>query len=593
MGEPFSSLQPPVRPSGERLDSWKEIAAYLHRDITTVQRWEKREGMPVHRHVHDKRGSVYAVTFELDVWLQGRRLEENGEEGKESEEAPAVATSDQTRRAARSARWLALGGLVAASLLALALIRHRRPAANAAPLKIRSLAVLPLENLSGDPAQEYLADGMTDALIGRLSSIHDLRVISRTSVMRFKNPQLSVPEIARILHVDAIVEGSVARDGDHIRVTAELIRGATDGHFWSQTYDREQRDVLSLQSELAQAIADKVEVTVTGQEQKRLAAARSVAPEVYESYLQGSYDLRKSPTRATIEDSIRHFDDAIKRDPAFAQAYLGLATAYDNLGSTFIGEPSDKSLHQQIAAAQKAVELDPELAGAHSLLAHVELRQWHWPEAESEYKRALELNPNDANAQIGLAWWLLFRGRVNEALALAQQARELDPLTIDGTHIGWMLFEARRYSDSMRELRAVLAVHPDDAVTLWDMGIALIDENQANEAIVVLEKAASLSHRSPGVMGTLIRAYGQSGRRSDALRLLGELQRSRKDGFVPPGAFVNAYLGLGEKDQVFAWLNQAYQEHANSLRFLKIDPAYDSVRNDPRFAELLRRVGLA
>jgi TolB-like protein/tetratricopeptide (TPR) repeat protein len=593
MSETLPSPAQDERPSVQRLDSWKEIAAYLGRDVTTVQRWEKREGMPVHRHVHGKRGSVYALIHELDAWrvVRGSGLDEDTKNTNAQDPLPDAET--RPIRASQRRLWFALAAATAIALLTGSYLASRHHGAAQASAKIGSLAVLPLKNLSGDPTQDYLADGITEELIGRLSRIHDLRVISHTSVMQFKNPRVSIPEIAQTLHVDAIVEGSVMREGDRIRVTAQLIRGASDAHFWSETYDRELRDVFSLESDVAQAITEKVEVTVTGDERQRLTTAQPVAPEVYESYLQGSYDLNRSPTKADIDRSIRHFEDAIKRDATFAPAYLGLATAYDDLGSTFIGERSDTNLQQEIIAAQKAVELDPDLAGAHSLLGYVQLRQWHWADAESEYRRALALNPNDANAQAGLAWWLLCRGRADEALDLAQRARELDPLTVDGTHIGWMLFEARRYGDSVRELRAMLAVHPDDAITLWDLGIALIDNNQANDAIPVLEKTASLSHRSPGVIGTLIRAYGQSGRRNDALRLLGELQRSQRAGFVPAGAFVNAYLGLGEKDQVFAWLNQAYKERSNSLRFLKIDPAYDSVRSDPRFAELLRRVGLA
>ena len=248
MGEPSPGTSPLDSPAEDRLDSWKEIAAYLDRDVTTVQRWEKREGMPVHRHVHDKRGSVYAVGSELDAWLQSRK-QRLGEEGREAKRPRRPWTRRLTlrQRAILPARgWLAVAGVVVLGLLAVAYFMSRGRTGNAAQPKIRSLAVLPLKNLSGDPTQEYLADGMTEALIGRLSSIHDLRVISRTSVMRFKNPQLSVPEIARMLGVDAIVEGSVMREGNRIRVTAQLIRGATDEHFWSETYDRELRDVFTV-----------------------------------------------------------------------------------------------------------------------------------------------------------------------------------------------------------------------------------------------------------------------------------------------------------------------------------------------------------
>jgi TolB-like protein/Flp pilus assembly protein TadD len=454
------------------------------------------------------------------------------------------------------------------------------------------LAVLPLKNLSGDPTQEYLADGMTDALIARLSGIHDLRVISRTSVMRFKDPQLSVPEIAKTLRVDAIVEGSVMREGNRIRVTAQLIRGATDEHFWSETYDRELRNALTLQSELAQSIAKKVEVTVTGEEHERLTATRSVAPEVYESYLKGCFALNKSNSRAGIEESIGYFEDAINRDPTFAHPYVGLAKAYSELGTVFIGDSPEETRPKIMSAAQKALELDPDLSEAHVLLADVQQKQWRWADAESEYRRALELNPNDADAHVGLALWLLCQGRTDEAVAWAERGKKLDPLAASGTTIGWILFQSRRYDDAVRELRSVLAVRADDATALYFLGFVLTANNQPTDAIPVMEKAISVSNRSPGVIGVLIRAYVLTGRRSDALRLLAELKSRRKAGYVPAAAFVNAYLGLGENDQAFASLEQAYKEQSNILQFLKVHPYFDPIRGDPRFADLVRRVGL-
>jgi TolB-like protein len=223
--------------------------------------------------------------------------------------------------------------------------------------------------MTGDPSQEYLADGMTDALIGRLSTIHSLRVISRTSVMRFKKPQISVPEIAKTLNVDAIVEGSLMRDGNRIRVTAQMVRASTAEHFWSQTYDRELRDVFTVQSELAQSIAEKVEATASGAEQERLAAARPVAPEVYDSYSRGEFALNKSSSKAELEASISYFEDAVKRDPGFAPAYVGLANAYSNLGAVFIGGSAEETRPKVVSAAEKALELDPNLAEALVLLA--------------------------------------------------------------------------------------------------------------------------------------------------------------------------------------------------------------------------------
>lgn len=576
-----------------RLDSWKEIAVYLGRDVTTVQRWEKREGMPVHRHIHAKRGSVYALTPELDGWLQGRRQGVAAAQAEKPQPDATVESKGEHRGAIRRARrWIALAGLGLLSLLAAAYVIHRGRPGIAVQPKIKSLAVLPLKNLSGDPTQEYLSDGMTDALIDRLSRMHNLRVISRTSVTRFKNPQLSVPEIAKMLNVDAVVEGSVMRQDNRIRVTAQLIRGATDEHFWSETYDRELRNVFAVQSELAQTIAEKVQVTATGEEYARLTAAHPVAPEVYESYLKGRFAFEKSNSRAALEQSIVYFERAIQMDPTFAPAYIGLADASSDLGTVFIGAPPGKTRPAVISAARKALELDPDLAEAHVLLANVLQEQWHWADAEAEYRRALELNPNDADAYKGFALWLVCQGRTDEAVAWAKRGRELDPLAVSGDSIGWILFQSHRYGEAIRELRSALAVQPNDASALLYLGFALVANGQPGDAIPVLERAISVSNGSPAATGVLIRAYSHAGRRGDALRVLAELQKRRRAGYVPAGAFVNAYLGLGEADQAFDWLEQAYKEQSNILQFLKVHPYFDPLRSDRRFAVLVRRTGL-
>jgi tetratricopeptide (TPR) repeat protein len=313
---------------------------------------------------------------------------------------------------------------------------------------------------------------------------------------------------------------------------------------------------------------------------------------VYESYLKGVSALEKSKGSSDIEGSIGYFEDAIRRDPTFAPAYVGLGDAYTELGSVFSGGRPEETRPRVIDAARKALELDPRQAEAHVLLATMEKDQWQWTEAEAEYQRALDLNPGDAIAQNGFAEWLLCQGRPEEALAWAQRAREHDPLAVSGVRIGWILFHARRYQEAIHELRSVLAVVPDHTTGLWFLGFALIANGQPDEAIPVLEKVVSMSDRRPAALALLIRAYAHAERRADALRLLEELKRRQKAGYVPTAAFVNAYLGLGDKEQAFVWLERAYQEKSNILQFLKVHPFFDPLRDDPRFVDLVQRVGL-
>jgi TolB-like protein/DNA-binding winged helix-turn-helix (wHTH) protein/Tfp pilus assembly protein PilF len=443
----------------------------------------------------------------------------------------AVLPGSTSRRLSKEAVFLlALGIIVGLGVLtALPLFRRK----NTPP--IRSLAVLPLKNLSGDPSQDYLADGVTEDLIGRLTKIRDLRVISRTSVMRFKDAQLTVPEIARTLRVDAVVEGSVIREGSRIRVQAQLIRAATDEHFWSETYDRELSDVLSLESDVAQSVARKVEVTVTGEEHSRLVAARHVSPEVYESFLKGLF--AKGNSRAEIEQSIAYFEEAIRKDPTFAPAYVGLADAYETLGSPFIGAPTYETRPKAIHAARKALDLDPGLAEAHALLGTVLKNQFQWADAEAEYNQALALSPNNSFAYLEYADWLASHGRLDEALAWSRRARELDPVGNAGGSIGWILFHARRYDESIRELRSVLVVHPDDAGTQLLLAFPMIANGQADEAIPDLEKTASMMHRSPGALELLATAHARAGHRAEALRLINELKRHQQAGYVQATSF--------------------------------------------------------
>jgi tetratricopeptide (TPR) repeat protein len=367
-----------------------------------------------------------------------------------------------------------------------------------------------------------------------------------------------------------------------------LIRADTDEHLWSGTYDRELQDVLALQSDVTQGIASHIKSAVIGAQRGSPVASRTVAPDVYEAYLKGRFALQKG-NRAGLKEALLHFQAAVAADTTFAPAYAGLAATYSALGLVFYGEPPGETRPKVIAAARKALELDPELAEARVLLANALQKDWHWAEAEAEYRRAIELSPNDAGAHSGLADWLLCQGRTVEALASARRAQEIDPREFSGGQVGWILFQARRYDEAIRELRTALTMEPEDPMALWFLGFALIGAEHFGEAITTLEKAASLSGRSPAVLGVLVRAYAHGGRRAQALRVLDELHRRRQRGYVPAAPFLQAYLGLGDTEEAFVWLERAAEERSNIVQFLKVEPFFDLIRGDPRFAEFLRR----
>jgi len=349
---------------------------------------------------------------------------------------------------------------------------------------------------------------------------------------------------------------------------------------------------LTLESEVAESIAQKVETTITGEEHARLIAARPVSPDVYEVYLKGL--AAPENNRADMEAKIAYFNEAIRRDPTFAPAYVGLANGYGWLGLVEVGAMRPLEARQRvITAARKALELDPNLGEAHAQLAFVYMEGWQWSNAEAEYRRALELNPNDAAAYLGFgAGWLMLQGRTDEALAMSRRALELDPLGDAGTELGWVLFHARRYDEAIQELRSAIAVHPNKAYARSALAEVLICKGQSGEAISLLKEANVMTNHSPGSVLWLAVAYAHAGRRKEAVHLIDELKMRQRTTYVPPAAFVYPYLALGDNDQAFDWLERAYREQSNILMFLRVGPFFDPVRNDPRFKDLVRRVGL-
>ena len=474
--------------------------------------------------------------------------------------------------------------------LAYALYTREKPT----PVAISSIMVLPLENLSGDPQQEYFADGMTDALIGDLAKIGGLHVISRTSSMHYKGTKKSLPEIANEISVDAVVEGTVQRSGDRVVIRAQLIHAATDRHLWVETYERPMRDVLDLQSEIAQAIAREVQIKMTPDEQARLTSRHPVRPKAFDEYLQGRFLYWNRRTGENLNKAVDHFQNAIKEDANFAQAYVGLADCYNAQGAVQVAAmPPLEARSRAEQAATKALELDPGLAEAYSALGYVNLFNWNWTAAEQYFKRAIELNQNYANGHNFYASFLISRGRIDESIAASNRARELDPFSLSiSAQRGFLLENARRYSEAIEQLHAVIKMDPDHYQAYWILGHTYSANGQHEEAIAASEKAVELSERTPGALGMLGMAYGLAGRKTDANKVLNELLKLNESRYVTPAALVNVYIGLGDKDQAFAWLEKAYQEKSNYLVYLKVFPLIDPLRSDPRYNELVRRVGL-
>ena len=471
----------------------------------------------------------------------------------------------------------------------------RHPIAAPAVPVIRSLAVLPLTNLSGDPSQEYLADGMTEELIGRLSHIPGLRVISRTSAMHFKNTQFAVPEIAKTLGVDAIVEGSVTREGSHIRVHAQLIRGATDEHIWAEEYQREYRSILGLQDEVARSIAKRIELSLTPQARTSLAPASAVVPEAYEDYLKGRYYFNQR-TEDALNKSIANFEQAIALEPNYGLAYSGLADAYALLG--FRGSfPSKDALSRAKAAARKAIEIDDTLAEAHASLAFIaETHEWDWATAEREYQRALELNPGDARAHHWYAGYLMYMGRFGEGIAEAQRARDLDPLSLPVNNaLAGRLLVAGRVDEALEQVRKTLEIDPRFAPAHQTLGWAYLNQGKHEQAIQEFRQALQLSGSEPTDLSLdLGFAYAVAGQREEARGILAKLKQQHQKGLVPSGSIAILYGALGELNEAFAWLEKAYQEHDPELTYINVPHRrFEPLRRDPRFGKLLVRMGLA
>ncbi len=472
--------------------------------------------------------------------------------------------------------------------------RSREPSGRepkAATSRIKAIAVLPLANLSRDPEQEYFVDGMTEALITDLAQIGALRVISRTSAMRYKGSDKPLPEIARELNVDGFVEGSVLRAGDRVRITAQLIHAATDQHIWAKSYERDLSDVLAMQSEVARAIADEVQAKLTPQERARLARARPVNPAAHEAYLKGRYYWARA-TEEGVRKSIEYFAEAIAKDPSYALAHAGLSDAFNQLCNPILElVPQGELIPRAKAAATKALELDETLAEAHICLGRVKFYfDWDWAGAEKSFRRAIELSPNHTYAHYVYGLLLSALGRHTEAIKESTCALASDPvaLLVNGV-AGLISCFARQFETAEEQLRKTLQLDANFMFAHWILGgLCLLPMGRYDEAIAELQKAIALSGNVAHPRGLLGYTYAKVGKKEDALRVLDELEELSKQRYVSPVSRAFVYGGLRD-EQMFEALDQAYQQRCSSLVWAKVFPHWDDLQAQPRFQDLLRR----
>ena len=466
------------------------------------------------------------------------------------------------------------------------------PAAGLDPSEIHSVAVLPLEDLSGDPGQDYFADSMTEALITSLAKIRALRVISRTSVMRYKEARKSLPLIAHELNVDAVIEGSVLRVAERVRINVQLIHAVSDRHLWAESYERDFRDILSLQSDIAQQVADRVKVIVTPEERERLRSTRKVNPEAHEQYLKARYYWNKR-SESGVSKAISYFRKSIDADPTYAEGYVGLADCYNILGYYNVLAPIE-AYPKGKAAALKALEWDQSLGEAHATLGVVKRDfEWDWKGAEQEFQRAIELNPGCVEAYHWRGTLLCMLGRHSEGLREKTKALTLDPLSVVvRSDLARMYYYSRDYGQALEHFRAAIAMDADFGFAHLALAQVYEQMGMLDEARGTLQAALKLFGESPFALAKSGHHFAISGKRDEARRVLAHLGDLSRQKYVSPCDIAIIHTGLQENDAAFHWLEKAFQERSVWLGYLGLEPQWDPLRTDPRFTDLLRRVNL-
>ena len=580
----------PASVTDRRADLPPHLARILRRCLEKDPRDRYQTSRDVHNELRDLRNETSAAPLSSAPRPASAA-------GEKAEEKPAPRATGSRKRTVLAAGFTLV-------LLAIALYAakrfgafHSAPRATqtaSAPQPIQSIAVLPLDNYSGDPSQDYFAEGMTDELTSDLANISQLRVISRGSVMQFKGAHRPpTPEIAKILNVDAIVEGSVLRSGDKVRITAQLIDARSDRHLWSKSFERNSRDVLALQDELASAIAREIHVRLTPEEQSRLTRAASVNPEAYDAYLKGRYFFNR-PSDENLSKAIAQFEEAIRLDPKFAPAYSGLSDAYlwagYNEGVLVNAEAGPKSK----AAAQEAIRLDDASAEAHASLAtYLGWYAHDWPGSEAEYRRAFALNPNYSFAHDQFGILLALQGRLDEAVAEGKRASELDPLSPQIPVDALMAFAWQGKFQEAKDLaRKAANLDPTYFFPPFMEGWMEIQAGRVKDAIPLFQKAIAVGS-PPFVAAWLGYAYGVTGDRARATAALDELKKTSLKGYIPPFNLAIVHLGLGDRARALDYLEQAYDNNSQWMPYLRGDRIWDPLRSDPRFAALMKKLAFA
>ena len=504
----------------------------------------------------------------------------------------------------RSKRWIAVAsvivlitGLIVGGILLSrrnGLVAHTTGAATsgAANIPEKSIAVLPFENLSRDPDNAYFADGIQEEILTRLSKIRDLKVISRTSTQRYKSVPDNLPEIAKRLGVAHILEGTLQKAADQVRVNVQLIKAENDSHLWSEKYDRKLTDIFVVESEIATEIAAALKAKLTGAEKHALISRSTENTEAHQFYLKGRYYWNRRGEEG-LRKATEYFEHAIKADPNYALAYAGLADSYALLGFHGWGAlPPAEAVPKAKAAAEKALQIDETLAEAHASLAYAKDEyDWDMAGAEREYKRAIELNPNYATAHQWYAQHLAVRGRYPEAITEIKQAQEVDPLSlVINMNVGWVFYIGRQYDEAVEQCRKTLELDPNFPPAHWMLGQAYRQKGMYEEAIAEFQKAVALSQGDPVQVAGLGHGFAVARKRAEAQKILNELKELSKRRYFPPYFIALIYVGLDDKNQAFEWLEKAFAERSANLTVLKAEPMFDPLRSDAHFQDLLRRV---